>query len=56
MPHRRVFGMTKQNEIANGRWVMFGLFVGMLTELATGVDLPNQLKLLVSYLGIADVE
>ena len=32
---------------------MFGLFVGMITEYATGVDFPNQLKLTVSVLGIA---
>lgn len=32
------------NEILNGRWVMFGLLVGMLTEYATGVDFIDQLK------------
>jgi hypothetical protein len=50
-----VLGWTLSNEINNGRWVMFGLFVGMVTEYATGVDFPNQLKLTVSVLGIADV-
>lgn len=35
---------------------MFGLLVGMLTEYATGVDFINQLKLMVTYLGIADLE
>ena len=50
-----IFGWTKKNEIGNGRWVMFGLMVGMLTEQATGVDFPDQLALMVSYLGIADV-
>ena len=56
--HRRLrstLGWTKSNEISNGRWVMFGLLVGMMTEYATGVDFPNQLKLTVSVLGIADV-
>ena len=53
-PHRTL-GWTKSNEISNGRWVMFGLLVGMMTEYATGVDFPNQLKLTVSVLGIADV-
>ena len=52
---RRVFGWTKANEITNGRWVMFGVFVGLLTEYATGVDFINQIKLMVSYLGIADI-
>jgi hypothetical protein len=32
----RVFGWTPANEIGNGRWVMFGVFVGLLTEYATG--------------------
>jgi hypothetical protein len=51
-----VFGWTPANEIGNGRWVMFGVFVGLLTEYATGVDFPNQLKLMLSYLGIVDTE
>lgn len=51
----RVFGWTRANEITNGRWVMFGVFVGLLTEYSTGVDFVNQLKLMVSYLGIADI-
>jgi hypothetical protein len=51
----RVFGWTLKNEINNGRWVMMGLAIGMLTEYATGVDFINQLKLMVSYLGIADL-
>jgi hypothetical protein len=54
-PCRR-FGWKPQNEISNGRWVMFGFAVGMLTEYATGVDFVNQIKLMVSYLGIADLE
>lgn len=33
---RRVFGWTRANEINNGRWVMFGLLVGLMTEYATG--------------------
>ena len=52
---RRVLGWTRKNEITNGRWVMFGLLVGLMTEFATGVDFPNQIKLLVSYLGILDI-
>lgn len=34
---------------------MFGLAVGMLTEYATGVNFANQIKLLISYMGIADI-
>jgi hypothetical protein len=52
----QVFGWTEANEIGNGRWVMFGVFVGLLTEYATGVDFPNQLRLMLSYLGIVDMD
>lgn len=52
---QQVFGWTKKNEIGNGRWVMMGIFIGLLTEYATGVDFPDQLALMVSYLGIADI-
>ena len=41
--------------LQNGRWVMMGIGIGLLTEYATGVDFPNQLKLMLSYLGIADI-
>merc|ERR1712060_437816 len=46
---------TKGNEISNGRWVMFGLLVGLLTEYATGIDFIDQIRILISNLGIADV-
>jgi hypothetical protein len=49
------FGWTADNEINNGRWTMFGLLVGMMTELATGVDFPDQIRLMISVLGVADV-
>ncbi|GBF99602.1 hypothetical protein Rsub_12066 [Raphidocelis subcapitata] len=52
----QVFGWTAKNEISNGRWVMFGWFVGMLTEYATGVDFPGQILQTVSYLGLWDFE
>jgi len=50
-----VFGWTPKNEIGNGRWVMFGLLVGLLTEYATGVNIIDQIKLVISNLGIADI-
>eukprot|EP00879_Flechtneria_rotunda_P001396 GHRR01001548.1.p1 GENE.GHRR01001548.1~~GHRR01001548.1.p1 ORF type:complete len:182 (+),score=48.77 GHRR01001548.1:80-625(+) len=52
----QLFGWTPTNEIGNGRWAMFGVFVGLLTEYATGVDFPDQIALLLTYLGIVDVE
>eukprot|EP01023_Acetabularia_acetabulum_P008528 TRINITY_DN13706_c0_g1_i1.p2 TRINITY_DN13706_c0_g1~~TRINITY_DN13706_c0_g1_i1.p2 ORF type:complete len:164 (-),score=24.21 TRINITY_DN13706_c0_g1_i1:230-721(-) len=51
----QVFGFTLANEINNGRWVMMGLAIGLLTEYSTGVNFIDQLKLMVSYLGIADI-
>ncbi|KAG7673356.1 hypothetical protein Ndes2526B_g03203 [Nannochloris sp. 'desiccata'] len=51
----KVFGWTKKNEINNGRWVMFGLLVGIMTEAATGVNFIHQIGLMISYMGIADI-
>ena len=52
----RFFGWTRANEITNGRWVMFGFAVGLLTEYATGVDFPHQFALMASYLGVLDFD
>ena len=52
----RIFGWTPANEINNGRWVMMGFAIGLLTEYATGVDFPHQLQLMLSYLGIVDLD
>ena len=49
------FGWTADNEINNGRWTMFGLLVGMMTELADGGGFPDQIRLMISVLGLADV-
>ena len=38
------FGWTSKNEILNGRHVMGGIFVGLLTEYSTGVNFIDQLK------------
>lgn len=35
---------------------MMGFAIGLLTEYATGADFPQQLKLMLTYLGIADIE
>jgi len=50
-----MIGWTRGNEIMNGRWVMFGLLVGLLTEFATGVNFVDQIKITISNLGIADI-
>ncbi|KAH9305088.1 hypothetical protein KI387_009492 [Taxus chinensis] len=52
----RVFGFTPKNEISNGRWAMFGFAVGLLTEYATGSSFVDQMKILISNFGIADLE
>ncbi|KAK3232841.1 hypothetical protein CYMTET_56825 [Cymbomonas tetramitiformis] len=51
----RVFGWTKNAEITNARWVMFGLLVGMMTEYATGVNFVGQVQLTITNLGFADI-
>ncbi len=50
------FGFLGKNEIANGRWAMFGFAVGLLTEYATGSDLVDQVKILLSNFGIIDLD
>lgn len=34
---------------------MMGIAIGLLTEYATGVSLVDQIKLMISYLGLADI-
>lgn len=50
------FGFIGKNEISNGRWAMFGFAVGLLTEYATGSDLVDQVKILLSNFGVLDLE
>ncbi|XP_077253115.1 light-harvesting complex-like protein OHP2, chloroplastic [Tasmannia lanceolata] len=50
------FGFIGKNEIANGRWAMFGFAVGLLTEYATGSNFVEQLKILLSNFGIVDLD
>merc|ERR1711918_309190 len=49
--NKQVFGWTPNNEILNGRWVMMGMALGLLTEYATGVNFIGQVKLMLSYMG-----
>ncbi|XP_022767959.1 light-harvesting complex-like protein OHP2, chloroplastic [Durio zibethinus] len=50
------FGFLGKNEIANGRWAMFGFAVGLLTEYATGSNFVDQVKIMLSNFGIIDLE
>ncbi|KAI8462414.1 MAG: low CO2 and stress-induced one-helix protein [Monoraphidium minutum] len=52
----KVFGWTPANEIGDGRWAMFGFFVGALTEFATGVDFIHQIEQIITYTGLWDFE
>lgn len=52
----RIFGWTRKNEITNGRWVMMGIAIGLMTEYATGVSFIDQLRLMASYLGLVDLD
>ena len=40
----RLLGFTAQAEMYNGRFAMFFLVVGLLTELWTGVTIPGQIE------------
>ncbi len=40
----RILGWTSQAEMYNGRFAMFFLVVGLLTELWTGVTIPGQIE------------
>merc|ERR1712224_14024 len=50
----KLLGWNKKNEILNGRWVMMGIAIGLLTEYATTVNIIDQIKLTLSYLGLSD--
>uniref|UniRef100_A0A7I4C074 Uncharacterized protein n=1 Tax=Physcomitrium patens TaxID=3218 RepID=A0A7I4C074_PHYPA len=38
------------------KWSLFGIAVGLLTEYATGANFVEQLKIIVSNLGIAELD
>lgn len=46
----------KKAEISNGRWVMFGLLVGMMTEYATGKSFTDQVAITLTYMGFANFD
>jgi hypothetical protein len=41
---RRILGWTGQAEVFNGRFAMFFIVVGLLTEFWTGVTIPGQIE------------
>lgn len=48
----RILGWTERAETYNGRYAMFFLAVGLLTELWTGVSMPGQVEEILRLLGI----
>ena len=52
----RLLGWTAQAETYNGRFAMFFLVVGLLTELWTGVSLPGQVEEMLRVGGIIGFE
>lgn len=49
-------GWTKQAETYNGRFAMFFLVVGLLTEYWTGVTFPGQIEEMLRVGGFIDVD
>lgn len=52
----RLLGWTAQAEMYNGRFAMFFLVVGLLTEFWTGVSLPGQVEEMLRVGGIIGFE
>ena len=48
----RLLGWTKQAEMYNGRFAMFFVVVGLLTELWTGISLPGQVEEMLRVGGV----
>lgn len=48
----RILGWTEQAEMYNGRFAMFFLVVGLLTEYWTGVSMPGQVEELLRVAGV----
>mmetsp|Transcript_28992 Transcript_28992/g.43804 ORF Transcript_28992/g.43804 Transcript_28992/m.43804 type:complete len:175 (+) Transcript_28992:134-658(+) len=48
----RILGWTERAETYNGRYAMFFLAVGLLTEYWTGVSMPGQVEEILRLLGI----
>jgi hypothetical protein len=48
----RLLGWTKQAEMYNGRFAMFFVVVGLLTELWTGISFPGQVEEMLRVGGV----
>ena len=52
----RILGWTERAETYNGRFAMFFLVVGLLTELWTGISLPGQVEEMLRVGGVIGFE
>eukprot|EP00816_Leptocylindrus_hargravesii_P003618 CAMPEP_0196814634 /NCGR_PEP_ID=MMETSP1362-20130617/44597_1 /TAXON_ID=163516 /ORGANISM="Leptocylindrus danicus, Strain CCMP1856" /LENGTH=160 /DNA_ID=CAMNT_0042191315 /DNA_START=77 /DNA_END=559 /DNA_ORIENTATION=- len=53
---KALLGWTPQAEMYNGRFAMFFLVVGLLTEYWTGVTIPGQIEEMLRVGGFIDVD
>ena len=51
---QRLLGFTQQAEMYNGRFAMFFLVVGLLTEYWTGFTIPGQIEEMLRVVGIIE--
>lgn len=52
----RLLGWTEQAEMYNGRFAMFFLVVGLLTEYWTGINFPGQVEEMLRVAGVIGFE
>jgi len=48
----KLFGFSKNSEIINGRFAMFFLMTGILTEYWTNRNIPAQIEIIIRTLGL----
>ena len=49
-------GWVPGAEKLNGRWVMMGFLIGLITEYSTGVNFIDQVLLALTNMGVLDLE
>uniref|UniRef100_A0A6U5HAT2 High light inducible protein n=1 Tax=Corethron hystrix TaxID=216773 RepID=A0A6U5HAT2_9STRA len=53
---KRLLGWTKQAEMYNGRFAMFFVVVGLLTEYWTGISFPGQIEEMLRVTGFIGLD
>jgi hypothetical protein len=49
-------GWVPGAEKLNGRWVMMGFLIGLITEFSTGVNFIDQVLLALTNMGVLDLD